>query len=538
MVRELRLTAALLCGWLLSCSDSPPRSGSPDAGAVSGSDAAVETAPDSLRDASQPHDDGSTPAAPARDAGDGEDAACSGEACAPGDACTREPRDACMPAGSEPSCEFDDAGCEDDPLPCLAQPLGPSMESNVKFPRLAMNPDGRALAVWTENRADYQGEIWAADFSAERGWSGTSLLRPFEGIRDARAPEVSLDESGAGLAIWLESGGPDVNVAGAIYDGARWSDPSLVLTGTNAVSHFEPFLAGNLRGDAILTWGGWSGRGTFFLVRRYAKGSGWAEQNGLTTRQGYPTFLVDAFDTALAQDATALSILQRPPDPPDTGPSRTWVNIATPGDPDGDAALVDLPDPARGQPSAPQVAIGPDGRAFALWVQSDADGPAIFANRYDPGLGWNVEQRIHSAGGSPGIRALELAIARSSDTMAVWVQSEETGARVWAARWSHGWQPAVPLDVVSEGESHAPKVASDAHGRFLVVWSRSDGRHEDILARRYDPERQWDAPISLERLDGDASDPQVGLDDHGGALVIWRQISQSWSRLWACRISD
>ena len=83
--------------------------------------------------------------------------------------------------------------------------------SGATHPRVALDAQGNALAVWAQREQTYC-NIWVSRFQIDSGtWSGARRLDS-ENAGDASAPELRVDTSGRATVVWLQSDGARKNV--------------------------------------------------------------------------------------------------------------------------------------------------------------------------------------------------------------------------------------------------------------------------------------------------------------------------------------
>ena len=96
-----------------------------------------------------------------------------------------------------------------------------------------------------------------------------------------------------------------------------------------------------------------------------------------------------------------------------------------------------------------------------------------------------------------------------------------------------GWGSEMPLSAAGASD---PKVAIDAAGRALVVWTQLDSATSattSLWGAHYVPGNGWSAPQVLESNPGSVSAIDLGMDRNSGrAVVAWRQLGSSFDE-WA-----
>ena len=80
------------------------------------------------------------------------------------------------------------------------------------------------------------------------------------------------------------------------------------------------------------------------------------------------------------------------------------------------------------------------------------------------------------------------------------------------------------IDNPSAGQPHTLSVAIDASGNALALWdSLVDREHAEILANRFAVGAGWSTPTKLSPTGttGQATSPNVAIDDTGNAIAVW-----------------
>jgi len=201
-----------------------------------------------------------------------------------------------------------------------------------------------------------------------------------------------------------------------------------------------------------------------------------------------------------------------------------WANRYTPGAGWGIAERIDGGAPTWGL--EPAVAISPDGHATAVWRVGEA-APQIMASRFVPGEGWEAAVPIESTVEPNGeLHYPRVAMDLDANAMAVWMRSGATGAIV-ASRYSEseGWSVPKRIDDEGTGSPDDPRgVAIDASGRAIAIWGGDDQQGGSVFANRYTPSDGWGAPAVI-----DGPEPiwtngaELAMDAGGHAFVVWRQ---------------
>jgi hypothetical protein len=152
-----------------------------------------------------------------------------------------------------------------------AQPIA-SSSANVVRIRVAMNANGQAVAIWVQNDGGAYG-VYAAIYTPGSGWSAPTTLDP--GTSDRTEPFVTLDNSGNAIAVWKQWDGTRHRIYARRYAQGGWS-PITQLAEPGLGDAWEPSIAMDPSGNAVVTWMQWIGAGFGIFGNRYTPGNGWA----------------------------------------------------------------------------------------------------------------------------------------------------------------------------------------------------------------------------------------------------------------------
>ena len=182
------------------------------------------------------------------------------------------------------------------------EPLQEAPVESLALGDLAVDAQGDAVAIWGQQQDQ---SIWANRFSAETGWEGAELLDA-TGV-DFNVPQVAMDLEGNAIAVWLrtDAGTPKVWSSRHTLD-SGWSTPELISGLGDACD--QPHVAVSASGDAVAVWSQDDpGLGALIWSNRYIPGSGWGEP----TFVDLPTDGSDGVDVAIDADGNALAVWSR-----------------------------------------------------------------------------------------------------------------------------------------------------------------------------------------------------------------------------------
>ncbi len=292
-------------------------------------------------------------------------------------------------------------------------------------PRIVIDSNGNAMAVWSQFESNFLLNIWANRFDVSTGW-GVAQLIEFDDFADAFSPAVAVDPAGNAIAVWSQSDGTADSIFANRFDvSGSWGVPVLIETNNN--SAFSPVVAMDAGGNAIAVWIQFDTAADSVFANRFDAGAGWGVAE-----------LIEANNV-------------------------------------GDAFL-------------PQVAMDAAGNATAMWQQfngtfsqdefeDEVENRDLWANRFVLGSGWTTAP-IQLSGPGGSVEGADLALNPSGTAMAVWVQHDGTidvSERFHTDLWARRFEPSSGWDVAGRIEDHGdrtfgPRVAIDDLGNAIAVW--------------------------------------------------------------------
>lgn len=132
-----------------------------------------------------------------------------------------------------------------------AGPIGNLSANNPDpRPRVAMDGNGRAIAVWVDDVGGYR-KVWSSRHAGS--WSAPVRLDPASVNRSVE-PRVAMDPVGNAIAVWCENDGVRDNLVACRYDiGSGWGSGALIEN-NNSGPVSEPRLVMDYNGYATAVW--------------------------------------------------------------------------------------------------------------------------------------------------------------------------------------------------------------------------------------------------------------------------------------------
>ncbi len=153
----------------------------------------------------------------------------------------------------------------------------------AKFPQIAFDTEGNALAVWNQTNGTSD-SIYAKRYSAGSGWGATMAIETKNG--EAKFPQIAFDTEGNALAVWQQKDGSHYSIYANRYTAAddTWGTAELIETGSGNAKF--PKIAFDTEGNAIAVWE--QGDGTFVSIyaNHYRAKEGWGKATLIETSSG------------------------------------------------------------------------------------------------------------------------------------------------------------------------------------------------------------------------------------------------------------
>jgi hypothetical protein len=390
------------------------------------------------------------------------------------------------------------------------------IESNAASafqPQIAFAANGNAIAVWLQMDGMNQ-NVWANRYVAGTGW-GTAELIETDNTRHAFNPQIASDPNGNAIAVWFQEDGTRYNIwANRYVAGTGWGTAELIET-DNAGFAFHPQIAFDPGGNAIAVWYQSDGTRTNVWARRHVAGSGWGTAELIETDNAGS---VSGPQISFDPNGNAIAVWNQH----DGTRENIWANRYVAGTGWGTAELIETDN--AGYAFNPEVAIDPNGNAVVVWNQFDGTRNNLWANRYAAGTGWGTAELIETDNAGSALYP-QIAIGADGNAIAVWYQSDGTRDNVWTNRYvaGTGWGTAELIETDNADAVDLPQIAMDPLGNAIAVWAQYDGTTGNIWANRYVAGTGWGTAGLIETDPGYAGDPQIAIDPNGNAMAVWAQ---------------
>jgi hypothetical protein len=384
--------------------------------------------------------------------------------------------------------------------------------------QISMNSSGAAIAVWEQSDGTHV-NIWANRFDGST-W-GTAELIETDNTGDAGFPKIGLEEDGSAVAVWEQFDGVLYNIWANRFDGSAWGTPELIET-DNSGRAGTPEIGMQGNNDITAVWDQFDGTHWNIWANQF-NGSEWGTPELIETDNAG-----DAVSPRIGMDSSgsAIVVWQRW----DGTRYNIWSNRF-------DGFVWGTPeqiDTNTNDASQPQISMDNTGTAIAVWHQFDGTHVNIWANRFD-GSAWGTPELIETDNAGDAIYP-HISMDDTGSASAVWRQSDGIRYNAWANRFDGStWGTPELIETDNAGDVLYPRISMDSTGTAIAVWGQSDGIRYNIWANRFNGSA-WGTPELIETDNaGDALYPQISMDDVGTAIAVWGQSDGTRYNAWANR---
>jgi hypothetical protein len=308
------------------------------------------------------------------------------------------------------------------------------------------------------------------------------------------------------------------------------------LTANKAGEVSNSQVAIDANGHALAVWELYDGMHSYIWSSRYTASFGWGALQCIeVTRTG------NAVEPQIAMNANgeAIAVWRTLGEGEGVNASyNLWANLYTFDKGWGVARLIELNSISSVWGAcSPKVAMDAGGNALVVWQQFDSKRNTMLAKRYVVGQGWATAEVIDSnTAGHADL--LQIATDAKGNAMVVWQRFDDMRSNIWVNRYvlGAGWGQSNLVETENNGGSFNPQIAMDVHGKALVVWEQYKGSRWGVWANRYVPDIGWGTarPIEVDRI-GQAGSPQVAMDSNGDAIAVWVQRDGVHYSIWTNR---
>src|SRR5258705_3337454 len=311
-------------------------------------------------------------------------------------------------------------------------------------PDAAIGADSATYLMWDDYRSGSNGDIcFSLRDPLTGGWSANQKVSDDTTGRTQYNAAIAIDGSGVAYAVWQDQRDgkktPDTNIYSAKRSAGTWGPNSRVNDDTRAAApQMTPRIAVTSGGDAVAVW-------------EDHRSNAW-----------------NVYSSRLPAGVAAWTANLRVTD---NGTSRKF---------------------------SPDVAVGPDGAAYAVWEDDRSRNLDVWVATLPPAaLSWTANPSVSDDPGTADQYAPRIDIDANGDLFVVWLDDRVWSTEVRMTRRGAGapsWEPSrVVSDAAAVPVTLALGVASD--GAAFAVWQDARSASYDVWGAEYDVAADtWLAP--------------------------------------------
>jgi hypothetical protein len=315
---------------------------------------------------------------------------------------------------------------------------------------------------------------------------------------------VRVASDGTGFAaVWGQDEGGVTRAMVSRFASGSWSTPVAVSAATDTADHQ---IAGNASGYGVV----WR-QGTSIFASIYASGT-WG--TAVEIDSGAPAAAPPASRPQIAAGATGYAVTWQQ--------GSTTVNVYANvfnGSSWGGAVEIDGSSVSQASAS-PQIA-GVASAYVVTWPRALSASPgntATYASVYNGA--WSSATSIDVAAAATALTPR--VAANGSSFMVTWVKLDAPEGTVYATEYTGTWSTPIALDAATTPVG-TPAIGCRG-GSCVALWPQPAGATKSVFARRYSAS-SWGTAVNLVTHDyvGAAGTPKIAADAAGGRLAIWSQ---------------
>jgi hypothetical protein len=351
-------------------------------------------------------------------------------------------------------------------------------------PDAAMSADAAVYLIWDDYRSGSNGDIYFSLRDPATGsWSANQKVSDDTTGRTQWNPAIAVDGSGVAYAVWQDQRDgrkvPDTNIYYAKRSGGVWGANVRVNDDTGTALQSTPRIAVATGGEAIAAWEDHRfSAWNVYAARLPAGGNAWAANLRVTDNSASRKF---APDVAIGADGTAYAVWEDDR----AGNFDVWFAKLSPGASSWTANQRISDDPGTADQYSARVEIDGSGNLFVVWLDDRVFRTEVRMSRLIAGgTSWEASRVVSDAAAVPVTVAL--GVAGNGAAFAVWQDARGTSYDIWGAEYdvaSNSWlAPALVSDDPGATAQMRPTVARTATA-IVAAWRDDRVSGGDIQAR-------------------------------------------------------
>jgi hypothetical protein len=351
-------------------------------------------------------------------------------------------------------------------------------------PDAAMTADSAAYLIWDDYRSGNNGDIYFSLRDPATGsWSANQKVSNDTTGRTQWNAAIAVDASGLAYAVWQDQRDgkktPDTNIYYSKRSGGVWGANVRVNNDTGTALQSTPRIAVTSGGAVVAVWEDHRlNAWNVYASRLPAGGGAWAANLRVTDNGTSRKF---APDVAIGADGTAYAVWEDDR----AGNFDVWFATMAPGATSWSVNQRISDDPGTADQYSPRIDIDASGNLFLLWLDDRVFSTEVRMSRLLSGAAtWDASRVVSDAAAIPV--ALALGVASDGAAFAVWQDARGSSYDIWGAEYDGAtdtWlAPALVSDDPAATAQMRPTVARTS-SQIVAAWRDDRVSGGDIRAR-------------------------------------------------------
>jgi len=352
-------------------------------------------------------------------------------------------------------------------------------------PDTAMGADSAAYLIWDDYRSGNNGDIYFSRRDPVTGsWSANERVSDDPTGRTQWNAAIAVDGAGDAYAVWQDQRDgkktPDTNIYASKRSGGAWGANLRVNDDTGAAaSQSSARIAVTSGGDAVAVWADLRSHAwNVYSSRLPAGGAAWAANLRVTDNGASRKFDPDV---AIGADGTAYAVWEDDR----AGDSDVWFSKLLPGASTWSANERISDDPGLAAQYAPRIAIAANGDLYVLWLDDRVPSTEVRMSRLRAGAaGWEASRVVSDTAAVPV--SLALGLAGDGTGFAVWQDARGTSYDIWGAEYdvaSDSWLASALISDDPAATAQMRPTVARTSSQVVAAWRDDRVSGGDIRAR-------------------------------------------------------
>ena len=363
-----------------------------------------------------------------------------------------------------------------------------SAMTNAASPNVAVDKNGNWLAVWQQASDAPQHGIWQSTSTDGVHWSAPAAITTSGQVYE---PVLAMNQDGVAVVVWTDEVPPDGNytLTGSVRVNGTWTTPHVLRASTDTEERYAA-AAVNSAGSAIVTWEQDDDTAPYQISvwQAYFSGGAWSTANLVENYTGGDSYSANVATNNAGQEV--LTWLEA------TGSTiqlwaQRWPATGMP-----EAAMMIAEATNIAWNTSPAVTLDDSGTATAAWAFEIKTKFNVYTSRATWGQPWAAPMAMETDDDATDdmansdnfawVTSPMLGHDTAGNVALVWRKRSGTRFDMWARNYDAGtslWTAGTLLETMDNNTIYAPAMAMGPSGVAVASWFY--GYEFDIWANVY-----------------------------------------------------